>query len=129
MNELSEIKKSFLADCVIDQAEVTKLRELLYADGKINREKAGFLFELNDAVSGKFNHSSWEAFFVEAITGFLLENEGEVSDEDAEWLLSKIKGDKQLDKAEKALLANVKMKAKKLPAVLNSKFMFLNLLQ
>jgi len=95
-----------------------------------DREKAEFLFELNDAVSGKFNHSTWEDIFVEAITAFLLEKESspcKMSDEDSEWLLSKIRGDKQLDKAEKALLANVKQKATKLPAVMNSKFMFLNL--
>jgi uncharacterized tellurite resistance protein B-like protein len=57
---LSELKKSILADGVIDAAEVKQLRELLYADGKIDKEEAEFLFELNDAVSDKANHSSWD---------------------------------------------------------------------
>jgi hypothetical protein len=32
---LSEFKKSILADGVIDEAEVKQLREVLYADGKM----------------------------------------------------------------------------------------------
>jgi hypothetical protein len=132
MNTFSELKKSILADGVIDKAEVAKLREVLYADGKINREAVEFLFELNDAVSGKFNVSLWEVFFVEVVTEFLLENgalPGEINDEEAEWLLSKVRGDKQLDKAERALIKNVKEKAKKLPDVLKGGFLFLNILK
>ena len=122
MNTLSELKKSILADGIIDAAEVEQLREVLYADGKIDKEEAEFLFELNDAVSGKDNHSSWEKLFVEAITGFLLEDEtspGEIDNEEAKWLLSKIQGDGQLDKTEKALIDNLKKKAKVLPEILN----------
>ncbi|MDR1672544.1 MAG: TerB family tellurite resistance protein [Bacteroidales bacterium] len=124
MSTLSELKKSILADGVIDEAEVNQLREVLYADGKIDKEEAEFLFELNDAVSGKDNHPSWETLFVEAITGFLLEDEqspGEIDEEEAQWLSAKIQGDGQLDKTEKALLDNLKAKAKKFPAILNFK--------
>jgi hypothetical protein len=132
MNTFSELKQSILADGVIDKAEVAQLRELLYVDGKINKEAVEFLFELNDAVSGKFNVFLWEVFFVEVVTEFLLENgatPGEINDEEAEWLLSKIRGDKQLDKAERALLNNVKQKATKLPDVLKGSFLFLNILK
>ena len=122
MSTLQELKKSILADGVIDEAEVKQLREVLYADGKIDREEAEFLFALNDAVSGKANHSSWEALFVESITSFLLEDEaspGEIDDDEAQWLLAKIQGDGQLDGAEKALLASLKSKAKKFPPALD----------
>jgi uncharacterized tellurite resistance protein B-like protein len=122
MSVLSELKKSILADGVIDEAEVKQLREVLYADGKIDKEEAEFLFELNDAVSGKNNHPSWQTLFVEAITSFLLEDEespGEIDEAEAQWLSAKIQGDGQLDKTEKALLANLKAKAKKFPSVLN----------
>ena len=122
MNNLSELKESILADGVIDEAEVKQLREVLYADGKIDKEEAEFLFELNDAVSGKDNHSSWETLFIEAITSFLLEDEtspGEIDDEEAAWLLAKIQGDGQLDKTERALLANLKKQAKTYPEILN----------
>jgi hypothetical protein len=96
----------------------------LYADGKIDKEEAEFLFELNDAVSGKANHSSWETLFIEAISSYLLEDEtspNEIDEEEAKWLLSKIQGDGQLDKTEIALLENLKKKAKSFPAVLNLK--------
>ena len=122
MSTLFELKESILADGVIDEAEVTQLREVLYADGKIDKEEAEFLFELNNAVSGKDNHPAWETLFIEAITGFLLEDEsspGEIDDKEAEWLLAKIQGDGQLDKIERALLDHLKKKAKSFPEILN----------
>jgi uncharacterized tellurite resistance protein B-like protein len=122
MNTLSELKKSILADGVIDETEVKQLQEVLYADGKIDKEEAEFLFELNDAVSGKNNNESWTAFFVKAISGFLLEDEnspGEISEEEAQWLSAKIQGDGQLDETEHALLDNLKKKSKNFPAILN----------
>ena len=118
MSKLNELKKSILADGVIDEHEVKQLHEVLYADGVIDKEEAEFLFELNDAVSGKANHPSWESLFVEAITSFLLEDEtspGVVDTDEADWLLAKIQGDGKLDNVELALLKNLKDKAKKLP--------------
>jgi len=122
MSTLSELKKSILADGVIDKDEVKQLQEVLYADGVIDKEEAEFLFELNDAVSGKDNDPAWEELFVNAISAFLLEDEtspGEIDDEEAKWLLAKIQGDGQLDQIEKALLANLKAKAKTFPKILD----------
>jgi uncharacterized tellurite resistance protein B-like protein len=124
MSTLSELKKSILADGVIDEAEVKQLREVLYADGTIDKEEAEFLFELNNAVSGEDTHSSWETLFVEAISSYLLEDEqspGEIDEAEAQWLLEKIQGDGQLDKTEKALINNLKAKAKSFPAILDLK--------
>lgn len=118
MSKLNELKKSILADGVIDEQEVKQLREVLYADGVIDKEEAEFLFDLNDAVSGKNNHPSWEALFVDAITSFLLEDEtspGIVDEEEAKWLLAKIQGDGKLDNIEITLLKNLKAKSKQLP--------------
>ena len=122
MNTLNELKKSILADGVIDRAEVKQLREGLYADGIIDKEEAEFLFELNDAVSGKENDPTWGEFFINAISDFLLEDEsspGEIDKEEAKWLLERIQGDGQLDKTEKALLENLKKKSKNFPAILD----------
>ena len=123
MTNLNELKKSILADGVIDEQEVKQLREVLYADGIIDKEEAEFLFDLNDAVSGKENHSSWQILFVEAITSFLLEDEtspGVVDDEEAKWLLAKIQGDGKLDEIEISLIKNLKAKSKQLPqSILN----------
>lgn len=118
MSNLKELKKSILADGVIDEQEVNQLRKVLYEDGVIDKEEAEFLFELNDAVSGKENHASWEKLFIDAITSFLLEDEtspGEVDEEEAKWLIAKIQGDGKLDDIETALLKNLKAKAKKMP--------------
>lgn len=123
MSNLNELKKSILADGVIDEQEVKQLREVLYADGVIDKEEAEFLFELNDAVSGKENHPSWATLFIEAITSFLLEDEtspGEVDEEEAKWLANKIQGDGKLDEIEAGLLKNIKAKAKKMPASLTN---------
>ncbi|MDR0712693.1 MAG: TerB family tellurite resistance protein [Bacteroidales bacterium] len=124
MSTLNELKKSILADGVIDEAEVKQLREVLYADGVIDKEEAEFLFDLNNAVSGKNNHPSWQTLFTEAITSFLLDDEqspGEIDEAEAQWLLEQIQGDGQLDETEKALLNNLKTKAKKFPSVLDLK--------
>ena len=122
MKTLNELKQSILEDGVIDAQEVDLLKEVLYADGVIDKEEAEFLFELNDAVSGKENDASWEAFFVNAISDFLLEDEtspGEIDEEEASWLLEKIQGDGQLDKIERALLDNLKKKSKNFPKILD----------
>lgn len=125
MKTLNELKKSILADGVIDEQEVKQLREVLYADGIIDKEEADFIFELNDAVSGKANHSSWEQLFIEAISSFLLEDEtspGVVDEDEAKWLLTKIQGDGKLDEIEIALVENLKTKAIQIPDSL-SKFL------
>ncbi len=123
MSKLNELKKSILADGVIDEQEVKQLREVLYSDGIIDKEEAEFLFELNDAVSGKENHASWKTLFVEAITRFLLEDETSpcvVDEDEAKWLLAKIEGDGKFDDIEVSLLNNLKSKAKQLPQSLTN---------
>jgi uncharacterized membrane protein YebE (DUF533 family) len=123
MSKLEELKKSILADGTIDEAEVKQLQDVLYADGTIDKEEAEFLFELNDAVSGKDNHESWKTLFVDAITSYLLEDEnspGEIDDDEAKWLTAKIQGDGKLDELESALLQNLQAKAKNLPCSLKS---------
>lgn len=44
MSTLSELKKSLLADGVIDAEEVKQLDALLYADGVIEKEEAEWLY-------------------------------------------------------------------------------------
>lgn len=118
---LQEFKTQLLADGVIDAAEVAKLKEVLYADDTIDKEEAEFLFDLNDAVTGKANDAAWEAFFVQAISDYLLKDEvspGEIDADEAAWLVEKIGTDGQVDATEKALLENLKQNAKSFPASL-----------
>ena len=72
---LNELKADLLADGIIDADEVARLKEVLYEDGVIDKEEADFLFEINDAVTGKDNDPAWEAFFIQAIADFLLKDE------------------------------------------------------
>ena len=123
MKSLEQLKLELIADGVIDAAEVIELEKVLLADGKIDTEEAEFLFELNNAVSGKANHASWEALFIKTISSYLLEDEnstGEIDADEAEWLYNKVKGDGQIDSVERNLLLNLKNKSKNFPANLAS---------
>lgn len=118
MATLDELKKNLLADGVIDSAEVEMLKKELYADGVIDKEEADFLFEINDAVSGKENYPEWNEFFVQAICDFLLKDEtspGEIDTDEEAWLISKVNNDGQVDDAEKSLLHALKAQAKSFP--------------
>lgn len=118
---LQELKADLLADGIIDAAEVAKLKEILYADGIIDKDEAEFLFEINDAVTDKENDPSWETFFIQAISDFLLKDEvspGEIDTDEAAWLVEKIGADGQVDGTEKALLMNLQKEAKSFPETL-----------
>ena len=120
---LEELKKDLLADGKIDAEKVNKLREVLFADGKIDQEEADFLFEINDAVSGKPNDSSWKAFFVEAISDYLLNDEkspGVIDEDEGKWLEAKINNDGKLDTVERALVASLRRKSKSMPKSLST---------
>lgn len=122
MKSLEELKKDLLADGIIDAGEVKELEEVLYADGVIDKDEADFLFELNNAVSGKENAPEWKELFVNAITSFVLDDNqsnGEVDDNEARYLYDQIKGDGKIDDVEKALLENIKAKSKNFPALLS----------
>ena len=118
---LNELKADLLADGIIDADEVARLKEVLYEDGVIDKEEADFLFEINDAVTGKDNDPAWEAFFIQAIADFLLKDEvspGEIDADEAAWLVEKIGADGQVDGTEKALLENLQNEGKTFPASL-----------
>jgi hypothetical protein len=126
MSKYDELKKNLLADGIIDAEEVQKLRKELYADGVIDREEADLLFELNDATSGANNDPSWQILFVEALTSHLLEDltsPGEIDDSEADWLIAHIVKDSVFDENEKALIQNIKAKAKKLSPKLAEKLL------
>ena len=116
---LQQLKKELIADGKIDAEEVNKLRDVLYSDGKIDQEEANFIFELNDAVSGKKNDPTWNQFFVQVISDYLLNDEkspGVIDEEEGKWLVEKIGADGQVDGVEKELILNLKKKAKSMPS-------------
>lgn len=121
---LEEIKAAILEDGIIDADEAAALKDRLYDDGVIDKEEADFLFEVNDAVSGKANDPAWIALFVEALTDYVLADEetpGEVDEDEAAYLIAQIDGDGQVDDIEKALLLNIEAKASKIHSSLQFK--------
>jgi hypothetical protein len=124
---LSSLKAAVLEDGIVDAQEVKMIKKVIYGTGSgagegVDRAEADFLFEINDAVSGKNNDPSWKNLFVEAITKHVLEDEttpGEVDDDEAEYLVSKIQADGQIDDIEKTLLKNIRNKAKKVSSKLD----------
>tara|TARA_B100001093_G_scaffold382743_1_gene368305 strand:- start:2567 stop:3733 length:1167 start_codon:yes stop_codon:yes gene_type:complete len=111
---LEQFKAAILEDGIIDADEVANIKTRLYEDGIIDREEADFLFELNDACSGKENDPAWNDFFIDAISDHVLKDEatpGVIDDDEASYLIDKIKGDGQVDKTELALLVNICEKA------------------
>lgn len=123
MTTFEDLRKELLADGVIDSAEVARLKEILYADGVIDRKEADFLFELNDAVSGKENAPEWDEFFTDAICDFLLMDEvspGEIDADEEAWLIARVNNDGNVDETEKVLLRAIKARAKSFPAGLEA---------
>ncbi|WP_299678859.1 TerB family tellurite resistance protein [uncultured Tenacibaculum sp.] len=123
MKTLDQLKKEILEDGIIDASEVKEIETVIYADGTIDKEEANFLFELNDAVSGKENHSSWEGLFVKAISSFVLDDEesnGEIDADETKYLVNQIQGDGTIDNTEKALLLSLKSTLGTLPTELEN---------
>ena len=123
MANLDELKKDLLSDGIIDVEEVETIKHKIYEDGKIDREEANFLFELKDAVTGKDNAPEWKELFIDAITAYVLEDEMSpyvIDEDEADYLYEQINGDGQIDDTERALLENIKAKAKNFPEKLAS---------
>lgn len=111
---MEELVNDVVRDGIVDAEEVQTLREKFYADGKIDKEEADAMFEINDAVTGADNDPSYEQLFVDVLSDFVLKDEetpGVVDEEEGEYLASKIEGDGEVDGVEKALLLNIKEKA------------------
>ncbi len=116
MSKLEDLKNAILEDGVIDAEEVVQIKEVIYEDGIIDKEEADFLFELNDAVSGKENAPGWQELFVNAISDYVLADEespNEIDEDESTYLIEKIQGDGQVDDIELALLVNIIAKAEK----------------
>jgi len=112
--DLSILVKNIIEDGKVNEREVATLRERLYADGKIDREEADAMFEINDRVSGADNHPSWKKLFVGAITRHVLEDEtspGVVDDDEAKYLMEKMSADGKVDDVELETLVSITQKA------------------
>ncbi|MBF0227255.1 MAG: hypothetical protein HQK76_17555 [Desulfobacterales bacterium] len=126
---LSSLKEIILENKVVFEHEVEMIKNIIYGEGSgggssVDREEADFLFELNKGTSEEENCPEWKDLFIEAITKYVLEDKSspnEIDEKEAEWIISKIEKDGKYDKNEKALLKNLKNKAKKIHPKLKAK--------
>lgn len=110
------ILESFLEQIASNQSanqdEFEQLHASLDLDRGVDRQKANILFQINDAINAhKASVPGWRDLFVRAISHHVLadmKSFGEVDDEEGNWLVDMISGDKQLDANELALLAEIK---------------------
>lgn len=98
----------------IRDKDVMRLRSALYEDHSISESEATALIALNDGCVVK--DPSWAAFFVEALTDFIVNQmkpEGYVTAENAAWLIERIGRDGRVEShTELELLVNVLDKAR-----------------
>ena len=119
---LDEIRQQVTMDGIISDDEVDGIRRRLFLDGRIDREEAELVFELNDATSGcEENSAKWQVLFIDAIASFVLGDANspeQIDDDEAKWLVERIEGDGQYDANERALLAHLKQHASRIAAPL-----------
>lgn len=96
---MKELVERILEDGIIEAQEVQELRAAILADGKVDKEEAKALFELNDEADEK--DPSFKDLFVEGIKKYILED-GVIDSEEEQFLLAHISAD--VDENEKALL-------------------------
>ena len=124
MEKLKELKRAIVSDGHLSIQDVKLLRESLFNDEGMTKEKANFLFNLKDTISKEHLISEFKELFVEAITIFLLEDEespGEIDDSEAKWLRAKIQTKGYQDNVDISLLDNLRKKSINYPEILNFK--------
>ncbi len=114
-NEFRTLGMKILTNGKIEGPEVESLRELISADGKIDREEAEFLIHLyrrTDQIAPAF-----EKFFYKVIKQHVL-TDGTIDAEIAAWLRQMIFADGKVNEREKKLLCELKGEATRI----NSEF-------
>ena len=109
MKELREIGERLLANGRVDGNELEVLRQVLYADGKIDRREADFLVELHKRV--RPSHPAFEKFFYKAIKDHILAD-GRISAGEAAWLRQMLFADGKIDDEERKFLHELKGEAR-----------------
>jgi uncharacterized tellurite resistance protein B-like protein len=83
MLTLRELEERILANGRVEGHDLEVLRQVLYADGKIDRKEADFLVELHKRA--QYRTHAFEQFFYDAIKDHVL-TDGRISAPEAAWL-------------------------------------------
>lgn len=124
MNDFHELRKSIFKDSVLGEEDVQRLKDMLFDEEGMTREKGDFLFDLKDTISPEKQSSDFKDLFIEAITFLLLEDEispGEIDESEAKWLRARVQKKGYFDKTDRKLLANLRHRSINFPAELNYK--------
>lgn len=120
--QFADLSRRVAEDGIVTAEEILSLRQLGWGDGKIYRDEAEAIFEINNTL--KEATPEWVDFFVEAISEFVLngtEPRNMCDDEEARWLISYLDHDGKLESmAELELLVRVIEKALNVPEFLKS---------
>ncbi len=88
----------------MNQQEVNALREEIFEDGKVTKEEVLDLWEKKDAQEE--TTSEFDSLFAEAVMAWLLAD-GQIDEEEAQFLIDKIGEDGEIDDAEDELLLSI----------------------
>lgn len=109
MLDLREIEERVIANGRVNGHELRVLREVLYADGKIDRKEADFLVELHKRV--RYRTHRFEQFFYNAIKNHILVD-GRIDAEETAWLRQMLFADDKIEDEERKFLHELKGEAK-----------------
>ena len=107
--ELRKLMHDILENGKVEGNEVELLRQVLYADGKIDTAEANFLVELHKKVQ-RISHA-FEKFFYQAIKDYLL-HDGKITAQETAWLRQMLMADGKIDEYEKKLLTGLRGEVK-----------------
>jgi uncharacterized tellurite resistance protein B-like protein len=111
MTNLRALEERIIANNRVEGHEIRVLRELLYADGKIDREEADFLVVVHKRVQHRTQ--GFEQFFYNAIKDHILAD-GRIDAEETQWLQQMIFHNDKLEDEERKFLHELKGEAKEL---------------
>jgi hypothetical protein len=105
MISLREIEERIIANGRVDGHELRLLRELLYADGKIDRQEADFLVVVHKRV--QYRTHAFERIFYNAIKDHILVD-GRIGAEETAWLRQMLFHDEKIEDEERQFLHRLK---------------------
>jgi hypothetical protein len=108
MLELREIEEQVISSGRVDGHGLKVLREVLYADGLIDREEADFLVMIHKRT--RHRTQSFEQFFYNAIKKHILQD-GEIDAEETAWLREMLLSDHNLEDEERKFLHELRGEA------------------
>jgi hypothetical protein len=109
MAKLQELRAEVLMRGRIEGQTVERLRNELYADGKIDRAEADFLVELHKRFE-RPTGPGWEKFFYQAIKDHVLAD-GVIDVKETAWLRQWLGHDGRIDANERKLLLQLRGEA------------------